>query len=115
MFYFYHKEYNEQENLDVETALLKENDSLKRSTTMADYYLEMGKNSLTSLYDQKSVLKNAKKRVLDMANSLGLTGNVINKAMSRSWWDRCIVYTGIVLITLLLIFVWYYKHKQNIC
>ena len=82
---------------------------------MADYYLEMGKNSLTSLYDQKNVLKNAKKRILDMANSLGLTGNVINKAMSRSWWDRVIVYSGIVIVTLLLVFVRYYKHKYCVC
>lgn len=106
---------NEQKTGDIEQALLKENDSLSRSTTMADYYLEMGKNSLTSLYDQKNVLKNAKKRILDMANSLGLTGNVINKAMSRSWWDRAIVYSGIVIVTLLLVFVWYYKHKYCVC
>ena len=97
--------------MDIESSLLKENDSLSRSTTMADYYLEMGKNSLTSLYDQKSMLKKAKKRILDMANSLGLSGNVINKAMSRSWWDRVLVYTGIILISGLLFFVWYYKKK----
>lgn len=96
--------------------MLKENDSLSRSTTMADYYLEMGKNSLTSLYDQKNILKSAKKRILDMANSLGLTGNVINKAMNRSWWDRVLVYSGILLITALLVFVWYYKHKKcDVC
>lgn len=95
----------------MEAALLKENDSLARSTTMADYYLEMGKSSLGSLYDQGSVLKRAQRRVLDMANSLGLTGNVIHKAMNRSWWDRFLVYTGIVIISLGLLFVWYIKRK----
>ena len=95
----------------MEAALLKENDSLTRSATMADYYLEMGKSSLGNLYDQGNILKRAQRRVLDMANSLGLTGNVIQKAMNRSWWDRCHVYTGIIIISLGLFFVWYMKHK----
>ena len=95
----------------MEASLLKENDSLLRSTNMADYYLEMGRSSLTSLYDQGSMLKRAQRRVLDMANSLGITGNVIQNAMSRSWWDRCIVYTGIIIITLGLVLVWYYKKR----
>lgn len=82
---------------------------------MADYYLEMGTNSLGSLHDQGNVLKRAQRRVLDMANSLGLTGNIIHKAMNRSWWDRCIVYTGIVIISAFLFFVWYYKQKSCIC
>ncbi|KAK8794024.1 hypothetical protein JH06_2827 [Blastocystis sp. subtype 4] len=102
---------NEQKDLDVEAALLQENDSLARSTTMADYYLEMGKLSLGNLYDQGNVLKRAQRRILDMANSLGLTGNVIHKAMNRSWWDRCLVFTGIIIISLGLFFVWYMKRK----
>ena len=97
--------------MDVEASLLKENDSLLRSTTMADYYLEMGRSSLSSLYDQGNLLKKAQRRVLDMANSLGITGNIIQNAMSRSWWDRCIVYTGIIIITLCLVGVWYYKRR----
>ena len=95
----------------MEAALLQENDSLARSTTMADYYLEMGKLSLGNLYDHGHVLKRAQRRILDMANSLGLTGNVIHKAMNRSWWDRCLVFTGIIIISLGLFFVWYMKRK----
>ena len=91
--------------------MLKENDSLSRSTTMADYYLEMGRSTLGSLNDQGTILKKAQRRILDMANSLGLTGNVIQKAMDRAWWDRCLVYTGIIVISMGLVFVWYYKKK----
>ena len=99
----------------MEASLLKENSSLSRSTAMADYYLEMGTNSLGSLHDQGNVLKRAQRRVLDMANSLGLTGNVIHKAMNRSWWDRCMGYTGIVVISAFLFFVWYYKQRCHLC
>ena len=82
---------------------------------MADYYLDMGRSSLNSLYDQHNILKRAQKRVLDMANSLGLTGTIIHKAMSRSWWDRCLVYTGIIIISAGLFCVWYYKKHSFVC
>ena len=48
----------------MEAALLQENDSLARSTTMADYYLEMGKLSLGNLYDQGNVLKSLLRKII---------------------------------------------------
>ena len=57
----------------------------------------------SSLSSQRDKLKGAHKRVLDIANSLGVSDNVLRMIEKREFFDKLIVYGGIV-VTLLIFF-----------
>jgi len=70
--------------------------SLTRTNQYMDNVLGQGAEILQSLQDQRDVLKGAKRKLLDVANSLGMSDTVIRLIERRSVGDKYILIGGMV-------------------
>jgi len=82
-------------------ALAEEGGALHRSNAMADSLLQQGRNTLDALNGQRTMLKGAQRKVLDIANILGLSSALMRVIERRESGDKVIVY-GCMTMTLLL-------------
>jgi len=78
--------------------------SLTRTNQYMDNVLGQGAEILQSLQDQRDVLKGAKRKLLDVANSLGMSDTVIRLIERRSVGDKYILIGGMVA-TCVIMFV----------
>lgn len=62
-----------------------------------------------SLRDQRSVLKGAHKRVLDIASTLGVSSSLMKIIERRTAGDRILVYGGSAVIVLLILLLWWFR------
>ena len=62
---------------------------------------------LGNLNDQRGALKSVQKKVLSVANSLGVSNSVIKTIESRQFWDKVILYGGMLFTLLLLWYVFF--------
>ncbi len=85
--------------------------SLNRSSSMIDSYLESGQLTLSELLNQKERLKSVHRKVIDILNYLGLSNSTMRSVENRDAFDRILVYSGMILILLLLFFIWLYRRK----
>ncbi|EME28634.1 Golgi SNAP receptor complex member 2 [Galdieria sulphuraria] len=85
-----------------------ESQSLHRSNVTTEGILGMGQATLHALSLQRSRLKGAKKRMLDVANVLGISHSVIRMIEGREKVDAYIVYGGMFFIILIVfgIYIW---------
>ncbi|KAK3821450.1 MAG: hypothetical protein J3Q66DRAFT_377445 [Benniella sp.] len=79
---------------------IRERDFAQRTGAQLDDMLNQGKAALDDLFHQRTTLKSTQRKMLDAANTLGLSRNVIQLIERRSTEDKWIFYTGVV-ITLL--------------
>lgn len=84
----------------------EEGSSLLRSRRMVGDYLQTGQASLANLVEQRSRLKNAHRKVLDMANILGLSNSILRVADKREAVDRLMVLGGIIVTSGFLWWMW---------
>lgn len=88
--------------------LSRESASLSTSSSHLDGLIQLGSNALNELYDQRGMLKSTQRRVLDVANRLGLSGDLIKRIERRSKEDMWILCGGIfVTIVLMIVIVRY--------
>ncbi|CAM9496501.1 unnamed protein product [Ectocarpus fasciculatus] len=101
----------------VMDAYAEEGSSLLRSRRMVGDYLQTGQASLASLVEQRSSLKasrlasyslafNAHRKVLDMANILGLSNSILRVSDRRQAVDRLLVLGGIIVTSAFLWWMW---------
>ena len=64
--------------LDREAYALREHSFAQNASAQLDDFLAQGREVLDSLVDQRNMLKGTQRRLLDAANTLGLSRNVIN-------------------------------------
>ncbi|KAK7078227.1 Golgi SNAP receptor complex member 2 [Halocaridina rubra] len=83
---------------------LQHHDKLKNANRDVDDLLGAGSSILQGLRDQGSTLKGAHKRVLDLANTLGLSNTVMRMIERRSTQDKYILFAGMVIVLLCLYF-----------
>ncbi|KAG7163364.1 Golgi SNAP receptor complex member 2-like [Homarus americanus] len=83
---------------------LQHHDKLGDTNRNVDELLGAGTNILQGLRDQGSTLKGAHKRVLDLANTLGLSNTVMRMIERRSTQDKYILFAGMVIVLLCLYF-----------
>ena len=76
---------------------LTEHDRLVHSRSAIDTILENGAGVLEGLQDQRRTLKGAQRRILDIANTLGLSNTVMRMIERRSAQDKLIFTGGVVL------------------
>ena len=88
-------------------AMLSENASILRSSSMVSGYLQAGSETLQELLSQRERLKGVQRKVLDMLNYLGLSNSIMRTVEQRGRIDAIIVYTGMGLVTLLIIVLWW--------
>ncbi|EPY52815.1 SNARE Bos1 [Schizosaccharomyces cryophilus OY26] len=87
-------------NITRQEGLLRENDFLGRAETQIDEYLERGRLLLGDLVEQKTILKSTKKKILDVANTLGITRTTLSAINRRSRQDKVIFYLGAAFVFL---------------
>ena len=66
-----------------------------------------------ALRDQRSVLKGAHRRVLDIASSLGVSSSLMRIIERRTTGDRIIVYGGSLVVLLVLGVAWWLTNGKR--
>ena len=94
----------------------KEAQILNQSGDRIEEYIHVGKNALQELYEQRTMLKvfftlshhqSTQRRLLDAANTLGLSTTVIRFIEQRTVADRYILWGGILFTLSFMIFFVY--------
>eukprot|EP00916_Digyalum_oweni_P007747 GHVL01013040.1.p1 GENE.GHVL01013040.1~~GHVL01013040.1.p1 ORF type:complete len:207 (-),score=24.80 GHVL01013040.1:230-850(-) len=83
---------------------MRERNSLEESHNMLDHILSQGRNTLSNMSKQNSILKGAKKKVLDIASSVGLSDNLLSVISRRQSVD-CWLVIGGILVTLAVFYL----------
>ncbi|KAG0720184.1 Golgi SNAP receptor complex member 2 [Chionoecetes opilio] len=81
---------------------LQHHGKLGEANRNVDEMLGAGMSILQSMRDQGTVLKGARRRVLDLANTLGLSNTVMRLIEHRSTQDKYILFGGMVFVLLCL-------------
>lgn len=71
-----------------EQHALREHSFIQNSETQLDAFIAQGQEVLNNLVDQRQMLKGTQKRLLDAANTLGLSRNVIGWIERRRYAGR---------------------------
>lgn len=94
----------------AELSYARERDKLKESHNMIDSILLQGRGVLDKMVQQNSVLKAAKRKVLDMTSAAGLSSSVIGAVMRRQATDRRLVWGGMALTLIFFFLLYRYAH-----
>lgn len=89
-------------------AALQQNNQLQNAHRGMNELLTSGSNIITSLRDQRSTLKGAHKKILDVMNTLGLSNTVMRLIERRTYQDKFILYGGMIVTCLCMWFIWRY-------
>ncbi|XP_066258975.1 probable Golgi SNAP receptor complex member 2 [Euwallacea similis] len=79
--------------------------SLLNANQGVDEMIYTGVNTLESLRSQRSVLKGAHKRIMDMANTLGLSNHTMRLIEKRISEDKGVFIAGVVVTFIIIILV----------
>ncbi|KAM5135458.1 Golgi SNAP receptor complex member 2 isoform 1-T1 [Mantella aurantiaca] len=95
---------------DSETSIhidetLQFNSSVRNAHQGMDDLLGSGTNILEGLRDQRKTLKGAQKKILDVANMLGLSNTVMRLIEKRAFQDKVIMIGGMLLTCVVMILV----------
>lgn len=90
----------------VVDARVREGESLERSRAAVEQLKSYGRSVLSGLEDQGSLLKSARTKLWDVANTIGLSSSVMRAIGRREQGDRWLVYGGMA-ITLAVLFALY--------
>jgi len=91
-------------------AHLEHNQRMGDTHRQIDDLLGHGNSILSSLRDQHGTLKSARKKVLDVINTLGLTNTVMRLIEKRGSQDKVIFWVGIIISCLIMyLTVWYIR------
>ncbi|KAG9293341.1 hypothetical protein G9A89_007587 [Geosiphon pyriformis] len=78
-------------NNSSQEHVFRENEFLNETDNKLDEYIAHGREILNNIYDQNNVLKSAQRRMLDVANTLGLSRSVIQYIERRSAIATCVI------------------------
>lgn len=80
--------------MDREAFALREHSFIENTEARLDEFLTQGREVLDNLIDQRNVLKGTQRRLLDAANTLGLSRDVIGWIERR----RYVVFVSLLLV-----------------
>lgn len=93
--------------INIDYAIQHQN-SLQNAHRGVDEMLHTGANALESLRNQRMTLKGAQRRIMDMANTLGLSNHTMKLIERRVKEDKVLLLLGmavtLVVITLVIIY-----------
>ena len=72
-----------------------------------DALIDSGRNILGNLRDQKGILKDAQRKVLDVMNTLGLSNTVMRLIERRTAQDKWIFWGGVAITLVVMTLVIY--------
>ncbi|KAF1811575.1 V-snare-domain-containing protein [Eremomyces bilateralis CBS 781.70] len=84
-------------NLSREQHALREQSFSSRTNTQLDEYIDRGRAVLADLGDQREMLKGTQRKLLSVANTLGISGETIRMVERRVRQDKWIFWAGLVL------------------
>ena len=105
-------------NADIEGGVapseqqMAENASLLKSNQMINEYIATGQETLANLIGQKERLKSIQRKVFDILNYLGISNSIMKSVERRESVDKWIVYGGMLLVLLLIVFIYFYWMKR---
>lgn len=79
--------------------------SLQNANRGMDEMLYTGANTLDSLRSQRITLKGAHKKIVDMANTLGLSSHTLRLIQKRVSEDKIILLLGVVITLIVIVLV----------
>jgi len=89
-----------------EQHALREHSFVQNTDSQLDMFIAQGQEVLNNLVDQKNILKGTQKRLLDAANTLGLSREVIGWIERRSTQDTYIFIAGAIVTLTCFYFIW---------
>lgn len=90
--------------INIDYAIQHQN-SLQNANRGLDEMLHTGINALDSLRSQRITLKGAQRRIMDMANVLGLSNHTMRLIEKRASEDKVILILGIVITLIVIVLV----------
>ncbi|KAI0697730.1 V-snare-domain-containing protein [Cerioporus squamosus] len=91
-----------------EQHALREHSFIQNTDTRLDEFIAQGRAVLDDLVDQRNVLKGTQRRLLDAANTLGLSRDVIGWIERRSTQDMYIFFAGAIFTFVCFFLIWKY-------
>jgi golgi SNAP receptor complex member 2 len=88
-----------------EGTFLHETNFLQRTEYHLDTFLATGRSVLGDLHQQGHTMKTAHRKLLDAANVLGISGNIIRYIERRSTQDKWVLFGLFILLLLSMYFV----------
>ncbi|ESO83159.1 hypothetical protein LOTGIDRAFT_222883 [Lottia gigantea] len=89
-------------------ASLQHHTSLQNANRGMDDLIGSGTGVLQNLREQRFTLKGVHKKVLDIANTLGLSNTVMRMIEKRTSQDRIILFAGMIITCIVMYLVWKY-------
>ncbi|KAI9268933.1 hypothetical protein BDA99DRAFT_503022 [Phascolomyces articulosus] len=81
---------------------MREASFVNSTDAQLDSFIDQAQNLLENLTDQHGILKKTQKKLLDAANTLGLSKNVIRYIERRTAQDKWIFFVGLAITLLVL-------------
>lgn len=91
-----------------EDHALREHTFIQNTESRLDDFLAQGRAIYDDLVDQRNVMKGTKRRLLDAANTIGLSRDVIGWIERRSTQDMYIFVAGAIFTFFCFFAIWYY-------
>lgn len=96
---------NEQNTAIMIDHSLQHNTGLQNAHHGMDELLGAGTSVLNNLREQKVSLKGAHKKILDIANTLGLSNTVMRLIEKRTYQDKYVIFAGMFITCIIMVLV----------
>lgn len=94
--------------ININDALLDQNNILNDAHKGVDEMIYTGSGILDSLRNQRETLKGARKRILDIGNTLGLSNHTMRLIEKRLAEDKYVLFGGMgVTLTVILLVIYF--------
>ncbi|KAI4157420.1 MAG: hypothetical protein LQ342_008298 [Letrouitia transgressa] len=85
-----------RQDYDRETHAFREQSFMSSTNSALDEYLERGRAVLGDLGQQKEIMKGTQRRLYNVANTLGVSGETIRMVERRAKQDKLIFWGGVI-------------------
>lgn len=88
-----------------ESHALREQSFFSAGNSTLDEYIQRGRDVLGDLGDQRETLKGVQKKIYNVGNTLGISGDTIRMVERRAKQDKWIFWGGVVVFVVFVYFV----------
>lgn len=99
---------NDEETMIQMDDSLNHHHKLQSAHKGMDDLLSHGSSVIENLRNQRSSLKGIKTKMLNIANTLGMSNTVMRLIEKRTTQDKLILFGGMILTTVILFLIWKY-------
>ena len=99
---------NDQDTSIAMDAALGHHTSLQNSHREMDNLIGSGHSIMDNLREQRVSLKGAHKKMLDIANTLGLSNTVMRLIEKRTYQDKYVLFGGMIITCVIMFLIWKY-------